>query len=96
MRGMTSDQQNIHDDAWLKELLDQRRALKRQLFSVDAQSSSIAAGGGSKSFTARSVRDIKEKIAAVENEIVAVCGELGVDVPFKTSRGVYTIKTRFA
>lgn len=91
---MTSDQQNQNE--WLKELMEQRRALKRQLFAVDSQSASISSGGGSKSYTSRSVKDIKEKIAAVENEIVAVCGELEMDVPFKTSRGVYTIKTRFA
>lgn len=81
--------------AWLKELEEQRMTLKRQLFSADSQSASISSGGGSKSYTNRAIAELKEKIAAVENEIVAVCNDLGVPVPFKTSRGVYKIKVRF-
>ena len=81
--------------AWLNELENQRLALKRQLFSADSQSATISGGGGSKSVTNRAVAELKEKIAAVENEIVAVCNDLGVPVPFKTSRGVYKIKVRF-
>ena len=81
--------------AWLKELEDQRLALKRQLFSADSQSATISSGGGSKSYTNRAIAELKEKIAAVENEIVAVCNDLSVPVPFKTSRGVYKIKVRF-
>lgn len=80
---------------WLDELLQQRIALKRQLFAVDSHSVSLSAGGGSKSLTNRSIADLKEKIAAIENEIAALCGELGEEIPFKTTRGVYTIKARF-
>ena len=54
--------QEIDKNAWLQELLDQRIALKRQLFSADSQSATISGGSGSKSFTSRSVADIKEKI----------------------------------
>lgn len=86
--------QGIDNKAWLQELLDQRLALKRQLFAVDAQSHTISAGAGSKSFTNRTVADLKEKIAAIENEIVGLCAELHEPVPFKPARGVYMIKVR--
>ena len=87
--------QEIDKNAWLQELLDQRIALKRQLFSADSQSATISGGSGSKSFTSRSVAELKEKIAAIENEIVGLCGELGVEVPFKPARGVHMVKVRF-
>lgn len=82
-------------EAWLKELEEQRMTLKRQLFAADSQSASLSSGGGSKSFTNRSIAELKEKIAAVENEIAAVCRDLDIPVPFDTSRGVYKIKVRF-
>lgn len=82
-------------EAWLKELEERRLELKRQLFAADSQSASLSSGGGSKSFTNRSIAELKEKIAAVENEIVAVCRDLDIPVPFDTSRGVYKIKVRF-
>lgn len=81
--------------AWLDELLQHRMALKRQLFAVDSQSASLSSGGGSKSFTNRSIADLKEKIAAIENEIAGLCDELGEKIPFKPARGVYKIKVRF-
>ena len=80
--------------AWLNELLQQRMELKRQLFAVDSQSASLSSGGGSKSFTNRSIADLKEKIAAIENEIAGLCDELGEEIPFKPARGVYKIKVR--
>ena len=82
-------------EAWLKELEERRIELKRQLFAADSQSASLSSGGGSKSFTNRSIAELKEKIAAVENEIAAVCRDLDIPVPFDTSRGVYKIKVRF-
>jgi len=82
-------------EAWLKELEERRLELKRQLFAADSQSASLSSGGGSKSFTNRSIAELKEKIAAVENEIAAVCRDLDIPVPFDTSRGVYKIKVRF-
>ena len=82
-------------EAWLKELEERRLELKRQLFAADSQSASLSSGGGSKSFTNRSIAELKEKIAAVENEIAAVCRNLDIPVPFDTSRGVYKIKVRF-
>ena len=82
-------------EAWLKELEERRLELKRQLFAADSQSASISSGGGTKSYTNRAVAELKEKIAAVENEIAAVCRDLDIPVPFDTSRGVYKIKVRF-
>ena len=82
-------------EAWLKELEERRLELKRQLFAADSQSASLSSGGGTKSFTNRSIAELKEKIAAVENEIAAVCRDLDIPVPFDTSRGVYKIKVRF-
>ena len=82
-------------EAWLKELEERRIELKRQLFAADSQSASLSSGGGSKSFTNRSIAELKEKIAAGENEIAAVCRDLDIPVPFDTSRGVYKIKVRF-
>lgn len=91
----TETDTNTEKRAWLKELESQRLALKRQLFSADAQSASMSAGGGAKSYTNRSVADIKAKIAAIESEIAAVCEELGEPLPFATRGGVKIIKARF-
>lgn len=56
-----------------KAILEQRRtALVDQLTSLDATSASFSAGGGSKSYTNRTVADIKAKIRFVEEEIAAL------------------------
>ena len=81
--------------AWLQELLANRRELQRMLFAVDASSATISAGGGSQSYTNRSVAELKQKLAAVEAEILAVCGELGEPPPFTPAGGVKTVKVRF-
>lgn len=91
----TETDTNTEKRAWLKELESQRLALKRQLFSADAQSASMSAAGGAKSYTNRSIADIKAKIAAIESEIAAVCEELGEPLPFATRGGVKTITVRF-
>ena len=61
-----------------KEELERRRnALVDQLTELDAQSASISAGGGSKSYTNRSVADIKAKIAFIDKEIARLDYMLG-------------------
>ena len=56
-----------------KSILEKRReALVDQLTSIDATSASFSAGGGSKSYTNRSVADIKAKIRFIEEEIAAL------------------------
>lgn len=92
---ITPESRDADARAWLEELKAQRIALKRQLYQVDAQSASMSAGGGAKSYTNRSVADIKEKIAAIESEIAAVCAELGEPLPFKPAGGVKRILARF-
>ena len=53
-----------------KQTLEERRtALVDQLAAVDAQSASVSSGGGSKSYTNRSVADFKAKIAFLDREI---------------------------
>lgn len=89
------DQSTINQTAWLEELKARRIALKRQLFAADAQSATISAGTGSRSYTNRSVAELKAKIAACESEIAAVCAELGVPLPFKTTGGVAFIRSEF-
>lgn len=81
--------------AWLEELKAQRLALKRQLFAVDTQSASMSAAGGAKSYTNRSVADLKAKIAAIESEIASVCADLGEPLPFTPTGGVKRILARF-
>lgn len=88
---MTRDEKQT----WLKELEDKRLELKRQLFSADSQSATLSASGGSKSYTNRSVADIKAKIAAIESEIATLCRELEIPLPFKPAVGVRRILTRF-
>jgi uncharacterized small protein (DUF1192 family) len=61
-----------------KEELERRRnALVDQLTELDAQSASISAGGGSRSYTNRSVADIKAKIAFIDKEIARLDYMLG-------------------
>lgn len=62
----------------IEELREKRQALVDQLLEPDAQSASLSAGGGSKSYTNRSVADIKAKIKFVEREIQQLQALLGV------------------
>ena len=49
-----------------RELEKRRDALVDQIAAVDAQSASMSSGGGSKSYTNRSVADLKAKIAFLD------------------------------
>lgn len=76
-----------------KKVLEKRReALVDQLSAVDAASASVSAGGGSKSFTNRSVSDIKSKIKALDAEIARLGAALGV---LPDPRAIKTIGVRF-
>ena len=59
------------------ELEKRRDALVDQLTEIDTQSASFSAGGGSKSYTNRSIADIKAKIAFVDKEIARIDYMLG-------------------
>lgn len=59
------------------ELEQRRRALVDQLTSIDASSATLSATGGSKSYTNRSVADIKAKIAFIDQEIAGLSAALG-------------------
>lgn len=61
-----------------KELEKKRDALVDQLADVDTQSASMSAGGGSKSYTNRSIADIKAKIKYIEAEMGRIGYALGV------------------
>lgn len=71
--GMTREEAIIRK----QELERKRNALVDQLCDVDAQSASMSAGGGSKSYTNRSVAELKAKIAFVEKEITRISARLG-------------------
>lgn len=60
------------------DLEAKRTALVDQLLEADSQSDSLSAGGGSKSFTNRSVADIKAKIAFCDAEIAKLDYRLGL------------------
>jgi len=52
-------------------------ALNRQRAEADAQSATISAGGGSKSYTNRNVADLDAKIAAVKLDYDTLLWRLG-------------------
>lgn len=54
-----------------------RNALVDQLAEIDTQSATVSMGGGSKSFSNRSVADIKAKIKFVEAELKRLGFALG-------------------
>lgn len=58
------------------ELETKRNALVDQLASIDTTSGSLSSGGGSKSYTNRSVDDIKAKIAFLDDEIARLNAEI--------------------
>lgn len=55
-----------------------REALVDAIAAIDTQSASISAGGGSKSYTNRSVDDLKRKIAFIDKEIARIDARLGL------------------
>lgn len=65
-------------EQYLAELQADRSRLVRQLLAVDTQSASMSANGGGKSYTNRSVADIKAKIAFADTEIARVSAALGL------------------
>lgn len=61
-----------------KQTLEERRnALVDQLAAVDAQSATISSDGGSRSYTNRSVSDLRAKIAFLDKEIAKLEYRLG-------------------
>ena len=55
-----------------------RNELVDQLTEADSQSASLSAGGGSKSFTNRSVDDIRKKIKFIDAEMARIGFALGI------------------
>ena len=62
----------------IAELERRRNVLVDQLTEIDTQSASISSGGGSKSYTNRSVADIKAKIAFLDREIAGLNFAIGL------------------
>lgn len=60
------------------ELEKRRAALVDQLTAADSQSASLSGGGGSKSFTNRSVDDIRKKIKFIDAEMARIGFALGI------------------
>ena len=76
-----------------KTELEQRRALLvDQLTAIDTQSASLSSGGGSRSYTNRSVDDIKAKIAFIDREIARIDYSLGLGANPSTPT---TVEVRF-
>ncbi|MBR2983544.1 MAG: hypothetical protein IKC80_10010 [Kiritimatiellae bacterium] len=61
----------------VKKLQAQRDALVDQIADADVTSATISAGGGSKSYTNRSVDDLKKKVAFLDHEIAKLEARLG-------------------
>lgn len=61
-----------------EELEAKRNALVDQLAACDTTSASLSSGGGSKSYTNRSVADLKAKIEFLDREIAKIDAQLGV------------------
>lgn len=62
----------------IAELEQRRNALIDQLTEIDTQSATMSSGGGSKSYTNRSVADIKVKIAFIDREIARLNFSIGL------------------
>ena len=60
------------------ELRAKRDALVDQLAETDTQSATLSAGGGSKSYTNRTVEDLKKKIQFLDREIARLDARLGL------------------
>ena len=72
-----------------RELEANRQELVRHLSAVDAQSASLSVGGGSKSYTNRSVADIKAKIKFIDGEIARLDAMLGTAPDRSQPQNVY-------
>ena len=73
------------------ELKLRLQRLEDQLLETDTSSASISAGGGSKSFSNRSVAELERKIRYCKREIARLDGLLAG----RSSGGVKTIYARF-
>ena len=62
----------------IAELERRRNVLVDQITEIDTQSASVSSGGGSKSYTNRSVADIKAKIAFIDREIARLNFSIGL------------------
>lgn len=71
---MTREQAKLRRD----ELQAKRDAIVDQIADADAQSATVSAGGGSKSYTNRSVDDLKKKVAVLDREIAKLDARLGL------------------
>lgn len=71
---MTREQAKTRRDA----LQVKRDALVDQIAEADAQSATVSAGGGSKSYTNRSVADLEKKIKFLDREIAKLDARLGL------------------
>jgi hypothetical protein len=74
------------------ELERRRDGLVDQLTEIDTQSATMSSGGGSKSYTNRSVADIKAKIAFLDREIARLNYALGLGPDPSTPT---TVEVRF-
>lgn len=76
----------------ISQLEERRDALVDQLTDIDAQSATVSSGGGSKSYTNRSVADIKSKIKFCDREIARLNARLGSG---RSPSSIQTIRVRF-
>lgn len=77
-----------------REYLQNRiQELENQLLAVDASSATLSSGGGSKSYTNRSVADLKEKIAFARRELARIEARLGLR---KSPDAIVSIQPRYA
>lgn len=85
---MTREQAKLRRD----ELQAKRDAIIDQIADADAQSATVSAGGGSKSYTNRSVDDLKKKVAVLDREIAKLDARLGLRAD---PNAIRTIGVRF-
>lgn len=85
---MTREQAKTRRD----ELQAKRDVLVDQIAEADTQSATVSAGGGSKSYTNRSVDDLKKKVAFLDREIAKLDARLGLRAD---PSAVRTIGVRF-
>lgn len=76
----------------LDELRAKRDALVDQIADADVNSATISVGGGSKSYTNRSVADLKSKVAFLDREIAKLEARLGMR---PSPSAIRTINVRF-
>lgn len=73
----------------IEELRKKREALVDQLADTDVTSATLSSGGGSKSYTNRSVEDLKRKINFIDREIARIEGLLGLRTPPSAIRSIH-------